>query len=87
MFDALDVFDDLLHARIVKGQRFRCIVENADVVHDEPERLSLVIDAIDAADGLEERVVFHGLVEVHALEDRRVKARQELRRDDDELQR
>ena len=61
------------------------VVEDAEVVHDQAVGLSRV-QAVGAADGLQETVVAHGLVQVHGLEDRGVEAREELGGDDQELE-
>ena len=49
--------------------------------------LRVSVGAVGAADRLEEGVVAERLVEVHRLEDRRVEARQQLGRDDEDLER
>ena len=83
----LDVGDDLLDALLVELQRLGHVVKDADVVHDQAVRLLVAIGAVGAADGLQQGVVLHRLVEVHRLQDRRVEAGQQLGGDDQELQR
>ena len=78
---------DLLHGLFVEVQRPGHVVEDADVVHDQAVGLFLAEGAVGAADGLQEVVVLHRLVEVHHLQDRRVEAGEQLAGDDDELQR
>ncbi len=69
---------DLLHGLLVEVQRLGHVVEDADVVHDQAVRLLLAEGAVGAADGLQEVVVLHRLVEIHHLQDRRVEAGEQL---------
>ena len=45
----------------------------------------VLVGPVDAGDGLQQHVVAHRLVEVHAVEDRRVEAGQQLLGDDQDL--
>ena len=63
------------------------IVEYADVVHDQAVRLLLAEGAVCPADGLQEVVVLHRLVEIHHLQDGRIEACEQLAGDDHELER
>ncbi len=83
----LDVADDAAEALLVELERLAAIVEHAEVVDDEAVGLLVAVGAVRAADGLEQRVVAQRLVQVHDLEDRRVEAREQLRGDDEQLQR
>jgi hypothetical protein len=72
---------------LVELQRLGHVVEHAEVVDDEAVRLLVAVGAVGAADGLQQRVVAQRLVQVHRLQDRRVEARQQLGRDDEQLER
>jgi hypothetical protein len=74
-------------ALLVELQRLGHVVEDAEVVHDQAVGLLVAVGAVRAADGLQQRVVPQRLVQVHRLQDGRVEARQQLGRDDEQLQR
>ena len=65
--ELVNIGDDLLHRFLVEVEGAGDVVEDADVVHDQAVRLLLAADAVGAADGLQEIVVFHRLVEIHHL--------------------
>ena len=67
----VDVRHHLLHGLLVEVQRPRHVVEDADVVHDQTVGLLLAEGAVGPADGLQEVVVLHRLVEIHHLQDGR----------------
>ena len=77
----------LRDALLVELKRLRDIVEHAEVVDDQAVRLRLAVGPVRAADRLQQRVVAQRLVEIHRLEDRRVEAGEQLRGDDQDLQR
>ena len=81
------LLDDLLHALVVELECLGDVIEDAEVVHDESVGLRRRIDPVGPGDRLEEIVLLQRLVEVLRVEDRRVKARQQLGGDDDDLQR
>ena len=83
----LDVGDDLLDGLLVEGQRLGDVVEDAEVVDDQAVGLVGRVDPVGAGDRLQEGVLLERLVEVLAVQDRGVEAGQQLRRDDDDLQR
>ena len=87
LLDLLDALHHALDIDLVELERVRCLIEESEVVHDDPGLLVLVADTVGAADGLEQRVVAHWLVQVHRLQDRRVEAREQLGRDHQELER
>ena len=74
-------------ALLVELDRLGHVVEDAQVVDDQAVGLRLAVGAVGAADGLQQRVVAQRLVEVHRLQDRRVEAGEQLRGDDQDLQR
>ena len=63
------------------------VLEEMLVVDDVPEILVLAVEPVHAADRLEERVVDHLLVDVEIGAGRRVKTRQQLVNDDQQLHR
>ena len=77
----------LLHSLLVEVQGLGHIVEDADVVDDQAVRLLLAAGAVGAADGLQEVMVLHRLVEIHHLQDGRIEAGEQFAGDDDEFQR
>ena len=81
----VDVGDDLVDRLLVEGERLGHVVEQPEVVDDEPVALARR-DPVGATDRLEERVVSQRAVEVHALEVRRVEPGEELGGDDDDLE-
>ena len=87
VLEFLDVGDDLLDRLLVERQRLGDVVEDAEVVDDQPMGLVGRIDAVGAGDRLQQRVLLQRLVEVLAVQDRRIEAGEQLRRDDDDLQR
>ena len=52
--------------------------EQVFVVHDVAEIFVFTVEAVDAADGLEEAVILHGLVDVEIGAGRRVEASQQF---------
>ena len=76
-----------MHFFLVKVERPRHVVKDPDIVDDQPVGLFLAQGAVRPADRLQKVVVLHRLVQVHDLQDRRIKAGQELGGHDDELQR
>ena len=85
--DLGDVLDHIADLLVIELERLGHIVEHADVVDDETIRLRFAVHAVRAADRLQKRMVLHRLVEIHALQDRRVEPRQKLGRDNHELER
>src|SRR5680860_413767 len=63
------------------------IVEDAQVVDDQTVSLGAAVGAVGAADGLQQRVVAERFVQIHRLKDGRVEAGEELRSDDQHLER
>jgi len=57
------------------------------VVNDEAMGLLLAIGSIRSADGLQQIVILHGLIEIHHLKDWCIKSSQEFTRDNHELER
>ena len=84
---SLRFVDDASDALLVELDRLGHVVEYAEVVDDQPVRLGLAVRPVRAADGLKQRVVPQRLVQVHRLQDGSVEAGQQLRRDDQDLQR
>ena len=72
---------------LVELERLGDVVEDAEVVDDQPMGLVRRVDAVGAGDRLQQRVLLQRLVEVLAVQDRGVEAGEQLRRDDDDLQR
>ncbi len=82
----LDVRDDLLDGGLVELERLGDVVEHAEVVDDQAVGL-VRVDPVGAGDGLQEGVLLERLVQVLRVQDRGVEAGQQLRGDDDDLQR
>ena len=86
VLELVDVGDDLGDRFVVERERLGYVVEYPEVVNDETVRLTRR-GPVCAADRLQERVVTQEFVQVHALEVGRVESRQELRGDDEDLER
>ena len=76
--DLGDVLDDPANLLVVELQSLRDIIEDSDIVDDKSICLRLAVHAVRTADCLQQRVILHRLVEIHALQNRRIKARQQL---------
>ena len=83
----IEVRDDAGDALLVELDRLGHVVEHPEVVDDQSMRLGLAVRPVRAADGLQQRVVTQRHVQVHRLQDGRVEARQQLRRDNQQLER
>ena len=72
-----------------KARAFSSFSKMPDEVEHEPRRSCLpvliLVGAVDAGDGLEQHVVAHRLVQVHAVQDRGVEAGQQLLGHDQDL--
>ena len=73
-----DVGDDTDHPLLIELNGLGYVVEDPDVVDDQPMRLLLAVWAIGSADGLEQRVIPERLVQIHRLENRGVEPGEEL---------
>ena len=82
----VDVRDDASDAFLVELDRLGHVVEDAQVVDDQAVCFCFAVGSVGAADRLQQRVVAQRLVEIHRLQDRRVEAGEQLRRDDQDLQ-
>ena len=80
----LQVEDARLVVLLVERQRPLQVREDADIVHDDAVVLA-GIGAVDAGDGLQQRVVLERLVQIHGIGDRRIVAGQQLLGDDQQL--
>ena len=76
----------MFYALLIKGQRFRHIIEYAYKVHNDTAGLVVGIFAVGAADGLQECMVLHWFVEIHTLQDRCIKACEQFGCDNHEAQ-
>ena len=63
-------------AFFIELQRLCYIIEHAQVIHDQAVGLGLAEGAVGPANGLQEVVVLHRLVEIHHLQDGRIEAGQ-----------
>ena len=73
-----DICNHAPHTFFVKVQRPRHVIENPDIVNDKPVSFPFVIRPVRAANSLQKRVVFHRLVQIHGLQNGRVKSGQEF---------
>ncbi len=82
----VQTLDHSVHVLRVEGQRLLQLVEDAHKVEHEPRWLPaavlVLVGPVHPRDGLQQHVVAHRLVEVHAVEDRGVEAGQQLLGDD-----
>ncbi len=89
-FEQADVSDNRLDLFAVESQRFFELVEEVyEVEHqtlgfDHSPSLVL-IRSVYPRNGLQQRVVPHGLVQVHGIEDRRIEAGEQLLGDDEDF--
>ena len=85
----VEVLDHAADVRRVELQRLLQFAQHADEIDDQPDPLlhALPVDIgpVHARDGLQQHVVAHRLVEIHAVEDRRVVAGEQLVGDDEDL--
>ena len=85
----IQVLDDAADILRIELECLLQFAEHADEVQDQPDRLSdalhVHIGPVHARNRLQQHMVAHGLVEVHAIETRRVIAGQELVCDDQNL--
>ena len=87
-FQAQHVINNFAEAFFVELQRLGNIIEDAEIIHDETVSLAkhIAVGAVGARDGLQERVIAHWLVEIHGLQDGRIKTREQFGSDDQDLQ-
>ena len=83
----LKVFYCLPDGQVIELEGLGHIIKDSKVIDDQPVSLRVGVGAVGAADGLQEGVVPQRLVEIHRLQDRRVEAREQLCRDDQNLER
>ncbi len=69
----------------INGNGILDLLEQVLVVHDVAEVLVLAVQAVDPADGLEEAVVLHGLINVKIGAGGSVEAREQLVHYDQQL--
>ena len=84
-FELVDVLNDLDDALVVKGQCLSYLIEDSQIVDDEAVSLARC-RTVRPTDGLKQRVVSQQLVQVHALEIRSIKAGEQLRCHDEDLE-
>ena len=84
--EVIQIGDDLLHCLFIEIEGRGHVIEDAEVIHDQAVGLA-GINTVGAADGLQQVVILHRLVEVHHLQNRRIETGQQLGSDDQELKR
>src|SRR5438105_477944 len=89
LFKEVEIFDNRIDLIAVESERLFELVEDANKVDDETMRLYefllfAFIGPVHPRNRLQQRVVAHGLVEIHRVEDRRVETSQQLLRDDED---
>src|SRR5262245_29434115 len=90
LFEEVKIFDDGIDLIAVESERLFQFVEDTDKVDDKAVRLDelllfVLIRAVHSRDRLQQGVVTHRLVEIHGVENRRVKTGQELLRDNEDF--
>ena len=78
----VQIFDDPAHILVLERQRLVQLLQHAHEVHDQAARLGVagfvLVGPVDARDRLEQHVVPHRLVKIHAVENRRVEPGEQL---------
>ena len=75
----------MIELRGVDGYSVFDLLEQVLVIHDVAKLLVLAVQPVDAADGLKQAVVLHGLIDVEIGAGRRIKAGQQLVDHDEQL--
>src|SRR5262245_7165642 len=90
LFEEVEIFDDGIDLIAVESERLFQFVEDTDEVDDKAVRLDelllfVLIGSVHPRDRLQQRVIAHGLVEIHGVENRRIEAGQELLRNNQDF--
>ena len=80
-------YEVLLEPQCTFPVSYTHLIEDTNIVDDQSMSFTLIIGPVSTADGLKERVIFHWLIEIHYLKDRRIKAGQQLCGDNNKLER
>ena len=86
-FDLILIFDDCLNAFLVECKASCYVFKHSYKVNDKSTLLVLIVCSIGAADSLKKGVILHWLVQVHALENWRIKSCEQLTSYNHELER